>query len=213
MEKLVAYIFRISVVQESHSSDWLTLFNDTVSITIIIQIVEKYRMIYVSSDRFWGSVLSCSDNTEKITQYFRTVGKAVESYRLAPECKFRASPLYLLQGHKPPFSCRKLLTLLKRTCVYASFWPRHVFRHFTWFSKLTAFYCLNNINRLFFVMKANVFSLRWKWFSLLKLIYTSVKVQRARTLKISALQSVDRSISDPATFLYYAFRYSFAIGY
>jgi len=50
-------------------------------------------------------------------------------------------------------------------------------------------------------MKSNVFSLRWEWFSLLNLIYTSVKVQTARTLKISALQSVDRSISDPPTFL------------
>ena len=132
----------------------------------------------------------------------------LESYRLAPECKFRASPLHLLQGHKPSFSCRRLLTLLKRTRAHASFWPRHVFKHFTWFSKPTAVDFLNNINRLFFVMKANVFSLRWEWFSLLNLIYTSVKVQRARPLKISALQSVDRSISDPATFLYYAFRYS-----
>lgn len=145
-------------------------------------------MIYVSSDRFWGYILSFSD-------------------RLAPECKFRASPLYFPQGHKPPFSCRRLLTLLKRTCADASFRPHRVFKHFTWFSKRTAVDFLNNINRLFFVMMANVFSLRWEWFSLLNLIYTSFKVQRARTLKISAPQSVDRSISDPATFLCYSFRY------
>jgi len=39
----------------------------------------------------------------------------------------------------------------------------------------------------------------------------SVKVQRARTLKISALQFVDGSISDPAPFLFYAFRYSLLV--
>jgi len=60
-------------------------------------------------------------------------------------------------------------------------------------------------------MKANVFSLRWEWFSVLNLIYMSVKVQRARTLKISALHFVDGSISDPATFLYYVFRYSLLV--
>jgi len=45
-------------------------------------------------------------------------------------------------------------------------------------------------------------------FRFLTLIYMNVKVQRAKKLKISALQFVDGSIFDPATFLYYAFRYS-----
>ena len=48
-------------------------------------------------------------------------------------------------------------------------------------------------------------------FRFLNLIYMSVKVQRARTLKISALQFVDGSISDPAPFLFYAFRYSLLV--
>jgi len=39
----------------------------------------------------------------------------------------------------------------------------------------------------------------------------SVKVQRAKTLKISALQFVDGSISVRATFLYYAFSYSLLV--
>jgi len=48
-------------------------------------------------------------------------------------------------------------------------------------------------------------------FRFLNLIYMSVKVQRAKTLKISALQFVDGSISDLATFLYYAFSYSLLV--